>query len=190
MNNNLGSRLGSGNCCILSASTHADTRTLLYTLIITTCEGIPRELRMPTATTTQVLSSANDLLAAHATLITRVRQTQKEHRRHLQSIHPSLDILKLPSISSSPPSPAESQTSPPLSPTEPRAHRIRHDLPPAKRARCLRYKNYVPEEETIRNDYSQHYVDSGEWPQNWVLGADPEHRFEEYVEPIISFEVV
>jgi mRNA (2'-O-methyladenosine-N6-)-methyltransferase len=40
--------------------------------------------------------------------------------------------------------------------------------------------NYVPEEETIRNDYSQRYVDTGEWPQNWVLGADPDKRFEEY----------
>jgi len=137
---------------------------------------------MPATTTTQVLSSANDLLAAHATLINRVRQAQKEHRRQLPSIQPPLSLLKHPLISSSPPSPTESQSSPPASPTESRAHRIRQDLPPAKRARCLRYKNYVPEEETIRNDYSQHYVDSGEWPQNWVLGADPEHRFEEYVQ--------
>lgn len=60
-----------------------------------------------------------------------------------------------------------------------RAPVFRADLPPAKRARVARYKNYVPEEETIRNDYSQRYVDGGEWPQNWVLGADPEHRFEE-----------
>ncbi|KAG8944923.1 hypothetical protein FRC04_001364 [Tulasnella sp. 424] len=43
-----------------------------------------------------------------------------------------------------------------------------------------RYPNYVPEEETIRNDYSQRYVDSGDWPQNWVQGAEPERRFEEY----------
>lgn len=43
-----------------------------------------------------------------------------------------------------------------------------------------RYPNYVAEEETIRNDYSQRYVDSGEWPQNWVQGAEPERRFEEY----------
>ncbi|THU93857.1 MT-A70-domain-containing protein [Dendrothele bispora CBS 962.96] len=135
---------------------------------------------MPTATTTQILSSANDLLAAHATLISRVRQAQKEHRQQLQFAQPSPDLPKLPLISSSPPSPTDSQSPPPASPAGPRAQRIRQDLPPAKRARCLRYKNYVPEEETIRNDYSQHYVDSGDWPQNWVLGADPERRFEEY----------
>ncbi|KIP10153.1 hypothetical protein PHLGIDRAFT_39604, partial [Phlebiopsis gigantea 11061_1 CR5-6] len=62
----------------------------------------------------------------------------------------------------------------------PRPKPYRPDLPPAKRARVTRYDNYVPEEETIRNDYSQRYVDGGEWPQDWVLGADPEHRFEEY----------
>jgi hypothetical protein len=43
----------------------------------------------------------------------------------------------------------------------------------------MRYANYVPEEETVRNDYAQRYVDGGEWPQNWVLGAQPERRFEE-----------
>ncbi|KAF8596934.1 MT-A70-domain-containing protein [Ceratobasidium sp. AG-I] len=53
-------------------------------------------------------------------------------------------------------------------------------LPPSKRARKEKYTNYVPEEETIRNDYSQRYVDGGEWPQNWVLGARLEQRFEEY----------
>ncbi|KAF9554800.1 MT-A70-domain-containing protein, partial [Agrocybe pediades] len=65
-------------------------------------------------------------------------------------------------------------------PTEPPPRVIRPDLPPAKRARVERYPNYIPDEETIRNDYSQRYVDSGEWPQNWVLGAEPERRFEEY----------
>jgi mRNA (2'-O-methyladenosine-N6-)-methyltransferase len=69
--------------------------------------------------------------------------------------------------------------SPPSSPTLNSRTVFRADLPPAKRARAARYKNYVPEEETVRNDYSQRYVDGGEWPQNWVLGADPEHRFEE-----------
>ncbi|EJD52159.1 MT-A70-domain-containing protein [Auricularia subglabra TFB-10046 SS5] len=57
---------------------------------------------------------------------------------------------------------------------------MRPDLPPPKKARVERYRNYVAEEETIRNDYSQRYVDSGEYPQNWVLGAEPERRFEEY----------
>ncbi|KAJ7490509.1 hypothetical protein FB451DRAFT_1389295 [Mycena latifolia] len=58
--------------------------------------------------------------------------------------------------------------------------RRRADSPSAKRVRVSRYKNCVPEEEAIRNDYSQRYVDGGEWPQNWVLGADPDHCFEEY----------
>lgn len=47
----------------------------------------------------------------------------------------------------------------------------RNDLPEAKRARMAKYANYVPEEETIRNDYSQHYVDSGFYPQNYILGT-------------------
>jgi mRNA (2'-O-methyladenosine-N6-)-methyltransferase len=87
--------------------------------------------------------------------------------------------LRLPLISSYPPSPIHDET-PPSSP-EPQPS-IRQDLPPAKRARAARYHKYVPEEETIRNDYSQRYVDGGEWPQNWVLGAEPEHRFEECVQ--------
>ncbi|ESK89921.1 transcription regulator [Moniliophthora roreri MCA 2997] len=133
---------------------------------------------MTAAQNVQIISSANDLLAAHAALISRVREIQKTHRRQLQGI--SNDLANLPLIPSPPRSPSP-KDSPPASPTEPRGHRtIRQDLPPAKRARTARYKNYVPEEETIRNDYSQRYVDSGEWPQNWVLGAEPEHRFEEY----------
>ena len=56
---------------------------------------------------------------------------------------------------------------------------LREELQPAKRIRAARYMNYVPEEETIRNDYSQRYVDGGEWPQNWVVGAELERRFEE-----------
>ncbi|KAJ3879122.1 MT-A70-domain-containing protein [Lentinula edodes] len=133
--------------------------------------------------TTEAISSANDLLAAHSALVSRVRQSQQNHRRKLQSIQPppSLELIRLPTIRSPLPSPSSS------SPTENspiqsynNALPLRLDLPPAKRARVARYKNYVPEEETIRNDYSQRYVDGGEWPQNWVLGADPEHRFEEY----------
>jgi len=56
---------------------------------------------------------------------------------------------------------------------------LRADLPPIKRLRAARYKNYSPEEETIRNDYSQQYVDGGDWPQNFVQGAEPGRRFEE-----------
>ena len=126
------------------------------------------------------ISSANELLAAHSALINRVRQTQKARRRQLRALaSPPHDILNIPLIPSPPPSPPSSRSPSPSLPPKPR--QIRQDLPPAKRARAARYENYVPEEETIRNDYSQRYVDSGEWPQNWVLGADPEHRFEECV---------
>ncbi|KAJ7260971.1 MT-A70-domain-containing protein [Mycena haematopus] len=133
------------------------------------------------ATTTEIISSANDLLAAHSALILKVRNSQQSHRRQLRSLQfPPTEILDLPLIPSSPPSPVDLDSQP-FSPTlSSRTPTFRPDLPPAKRARVARYKNYVPEEETIRNDYSQRYVDGGEWPQNWVLGADPEHRFEEY----------
>ncbi|KAJ7619531.1 MT-A70-domain-containing protein [Roridomyces roridus] len=134
------------------------------------------------ATTTEITSSANDLLAAHSALILKVRTAQQSNRRQLGALQsPPSEILHLPLISSPLPSP-DVPDSPPGSPAlSSRPSQIRTgDLPPAKRARVARYKNYVPEEETIRNDYSQRYVDGGEWPQNWVLGADPEHRFEEY----------
>ncbi|KAI6019552.1 hypothetical protein PISMIDRAFT_116508 [Pisolithus microcarpus 441] len=132
-----------------------------------------------------VLSSAQSLLESHARLISRVRQAQRNHRRQLRALLPSPpgDLLNLPLIPSPLPSPSSSP-SPPLSSLhtelQPRPNHHRPDLPPAKRARLARYTNYVPEEETIRNDYSQRYVDGGEWPQNWVLGAEPERRFEEY----------
>ncbi|TDL26989.1 MT-A70-domain-containing protein [Rickenella mellea] len=130
-------------------------------------------------TTAQVLSSANETLAAHASLIARVRASQKSHRRQLRQLaSPPHEILRLPLIPSPPPSPPLPPSSP--LPPNPAQKPVRQDLPPAKRARVARYANYVPEEETIRNDYSQHYVDSGDWPQNWVLGAEPERRFEEY----------
>ncbi|KAJ7041199.1 MT-A70-domain-containing protein [Mycena alexandri] len=131
--------------------------------------------------TTEVTSSANELLAAHSALFLKVRNSQQNRRRQLRSLQfPPAEILELPLIQSPPPSPVD-QDSPPASPdSNLRGPHFRADLPPAKRARVARYKNYVPEEETIRNDYSQRYVDGGEWPQNWVLGADPEHRFEEY----------
>ncbi|PSS29760.1 hypothetical protein PHLCEN_2v2908 [Hermanssonia centrifuga] len=128
---------------------------------------------------TECISSANDLLAAHSALISRVRSNQKSHRRELRSlVSPPHAILSLPLIPSPEPSPPASRSPSPSLPVKPKSYR--NDLPPAKRARLARYDNYVPEEETIRNDYSQRYVDGGEWPQDWVLGADPEHRFEEY----------
>ncbi|KAJ7490527.1 hypothetical protein FB451DRAFT_1361374 [Mycena latifolia] len=127
---------------------------------------------------TSITSSANDLFAAHSALIPQVRTSQQNHRRQLRYLQfPPSEILELPLIPSSPPSPVD-QDSPPASPPQP--PQFHADLPPTKRARVARYNNYVSEEETIRNDYFQRYVDGGEWPQNWVLDADPEHRFEEY----------
>ncbi|KAF8064187.1 MT-A70-domain-containing protein [Lyophyllum atratum] len=134
----------------------------------------------PAVTTTEIISSANELLASHSALITNIRNSQQGHRRQLQLIHsPPPELLKLPLLPSPPPSPVFDELPPPSPGSKPQDFN-RADLPPAKRARLARYANYVPEEETIRNDYSQRYVDAGEWPQNWVLGAEPEHRFEEY----------
>ncbi|KAG5735578.1 Methyltransferase-like protein 14 [Termitomyces sp. T112] len=132
------------------------------------------------STTTEVIGSANELLASHRVLITNIQLSQQNHRRLLQRLHsPPQELLNLPLIPSPPPTP-RSDSSPPTTPETEPCELQRTDLPPAKRARLTRYTNYVPEEETIRNDYSQRYVDTGEWPQNWVLGAEPEHRFEEY----------
>ncbi|KAG6856848.1 hypothetical protein H0H87_012906 [Tephrocybe sp. NHM501043] len=135
---------------------------------------------LATATTTEVISSANELLSSHSALISTIRTNQQNHRRQLQQLYsPPQELLSLPLIPSPPTSPISDISRPSTPETTPRdLHRP--DLPPAKRARLARYANYVPEEETIRNDYSQRYVDAGEWPQNWVLGAEPEHRFEEY----------
>jgi mRNA m6A methyltransferase non-catalytic subunit len=176
---------------------------------------------MTSTTTTDTIGSANDLLAAHFTLVSRIKQEQQDNRRQLDLLkEPPLDLLSLPCIDDEdddlPPdvpngedyyddggedddaaavmgspdvngSPTMSSTgvagesAPALNGHGTHQQLVRKDLPPAKQARVARYKNYVPEEETIRNDYSQRYVDGGEWPQNWVLGAEPEHRFEEYV---------
>ena len=127
--------------------------------------------------TVQVIAQANELLAAHASLILRVRSSQQNHRRQLHSLQPPpKQLLSLPLIPSPSPSPTLDDSAPSSPGVQPSP---RQDLPPAKRARVVRYHNYVPEEETIRNDYSQRYVDGGEWPQSWVLGAEPECRFEE-----------
>lgn len=129
----------------------------------------------------EVISSANDLLAAHDALLSRIHATQQQNQQQLTHVlgSPNLDpYLPQSSPSTSPsPEPESILGAPPL---------VRLELPPAKRARVARYHNYVAEEETIRNDYSQRYVDGGEWPQNWVLGAEPEHRFEEYANSTIS----
>ncbi|KAG2746018.1 MT-A70-domain-containing protein [Suillus brevipes Sb2] len=131
------------------------------------------------ASTTDILNSANSLLTSHRELLTSVRNSQRAHRRQLRALTTAPnDLVNLPLIDSPAPSPLHS---PPSSPQlASRTRPQRQDLHPAKRARVARYANYVPEEETIRNDYSQRYVDSGEWPQNRVLGAEPSRRFEEY----------
>lgn len=131
--------------------------------------------------TPDVLVTAERLLATHADLVARVRDVQRSNRRQLRVLpSPPQDLLSLPLIPS--PSASPSPSPPPSPPLAPRPKPPpRPDLPPAKRARLARYPNYVPEEETIRNDYSQRYVDSGEWPQNWVVGAELERRFEECV---------
>lgn len=142
--------------------------------------------------TADTLTSANALLASHAALLQRVRDVQRTHRQVLRALpSPPSSVLSLPLIptppASPPPTPPPSSSS--LLDRQNRAtivvhatqRAIRADLPPAKRARAARYKNYVPEEETIRNDYCQRYVDGGEWPQDWVLGAEMERRFEECV---------
>jgi mRNA m6A methyltransferase non-catalytic subunit len=133
------------------------------------------------------LASADELLDTHAQLTARVRASQKEHRRILANLpSPPQSLLSLPLLPSPPPSPpaspllaATSTSSRTQNGLLPNQKVVRPDLAPAKRARVARYANYVPEEETIRNDYSQRYVDGGEWPQNWVQGAEPERRFEE-----------
>lgn len=155
-----------------------------------------------------MISDATALLNSHAALLHRVRFAQEERRKrllHSQTI-PSAQVealQQLPLVPSSSnvdrdvygdydehehdseeneyayDSEDEDDDIDAYAEEEEEQRLNRPDLPPAKRARVQRYKNYVPEEETIRNDYSQRYVDGGEWPQNWVQGAEPERRFEE-----------
>jgi len=138
------------------------------------------------ATTTEVLSSAYSTLESHAQLM-KVVQANHEKRRLLLSSWPSSSTagITFPDLPARPESP---ESSPKGDPYEYDPHMDQYmrqlnrtDLPKEKMEKVKRYQNYVPEEETIRNDYSQQYVDSGEWPQNWVLGAELERRFEEFV---------
>ncbi|KAH9929469.1 uncharacterized protein B0H18DRAFT_213169 [Fomitopsis serialis] len=49
--------------------------------------------------TCECLASANELLAAHSALVSRIRATQKHHRRQLRALSsPPFDILKSPLI--------------------------------------------------------------------------------------------
>lgn len=157
--------------------------TIPLSTVMTDIASIPTT----TASTTDILNSANSLLTSHRELLTSVRNSQRAHRRQLRALTTAPnDLVNLPLIESPAPSPLHS---PPSSPQlASRTRPQRQDLHPAKRARVARYANYVPEEETIRNDYSQRYVDSGEWPQNRVLGAEPSRRFEECV-PYLQFRI-
>lgn len=158
------------------------THSLLSHLFVVNKQKIvTRLLTMVTAeSTTELLSQANELLTSHAILIDKIRSAQIKFRQQLRTLpSPAAELIKLPIAPSPPLSPDDDLPlpSPIIKPEELDLGRL--DLPPAKKARLVRYQNYVPEEETIRNDYSQRYVDGGEWPQNWVIGAEPEHRFEE-----------
>jgi len=135
---------------------------------------------MTAESTTELLSQANELLTSHAILIDKIRSVQLKFRQQLRTLPPPAEeLLKLPIAPSPPLAPNDDLPLPSptfkLEESEP----CRPDLPLVKKVRSLRYQNYVPEEETIRNDYSQRYVDGGEWPQNWVIGAELEHRFKE-----------
>jgi hypothetical protein len=130
-------------------------------------------------------SQTTELLAAHSTLSQRVRSQQRTRRQILQSNSYEVDFPEIPTPPRTPTPSLNSErddAGPSIhvsSPARQAESSKRANLPPDKKARMRKYRNYVPEEETIRNDYSQHYVDSGEWPQNWILGAALEDRFEE-----------
>ncbi|WAR59547.1 hypothetical protein PtB15_11B187 [Puccinia triticina] len=63
----------------------------------------------------------------------------------------------------------------------PRPAAAAKELSSKKRHKRLAYgQNYIPEEETIRNDYSLHYVLTGSRPQNHIQNTALETRFAEY----------
>jgi hypothetical protein len=138
-------------------------------------------------TTTELLSSAHSVLESHSQLMKSIETSHNRRRELVSQLPPSVIAgVSLPELPTRSPSPEPSSND-----TAPRNTRDdyldrererqlqRTDLDKEKMAKVRRYSNYVPEEETIRNDYSQHCVDSGQWPQNWVLGAELERRFEE-----------
>lgn len=135
------------------------------------------------STTTEVLSSGYSTLEAHAQLMKAVHANHERRRNLLASLPVSSTAgIVFPDFPARPISPESAKDdSIDYDPhwEKYQKHLSRDDLPKEKMEKLKRYQNYVPEEETIRNDYSQQYVDSGEWPQNWVLGAELEKRFEE-----------
>jgi len=83
----------------------------------------------PIESTVQALTSANELLAAHAALILRVRASQKLHRQQLHSLEsPPTEILRLSFIPSPPPSPDRDETPLPLQNHSQLLGRIYHQL--------------------------------------------------------------
>lgn len=153
-----------------------------------------------TSTSTDVLASSKALLDAHDALLRKLEANQQRYQSTIQrfpSPPPGLGTRFL--VPARSPHSREGSVESSDSETDvrevcktrrlgscfPLAHMymttkpLRADLPPIKRLRAARYKNYSPEEETIRNDYSQQYVDGGDWPQNFVQGAEPGRRFEE-----------
>lgn len=174
-------------------SPESNTQSKVCLVSIMTCllnyELKPIFFRM--SSTTETLSDINHLLSVHNTLVRRIRNTQRAHRDDLRTLpSPPETLLQLPLIRTPSPSPPSSpytrpsqshvHTSTPGPASAPSQNpRLRTDLPPEKRVRLARYAHYIPEEETFRNNFCQRYVDSGDWPQNWVLGADLEKRFEE-----------
>jgi hypothetical protein len=141
---------------------------------------------MATATATaEVLASARAALDSHSALMATIRTSQTNRKQVMRGLpSPPDQLLSLPPIPQRSPSPeSPTPSSPKLNPhlAKQLDQLKRNDLSAAKLVRVAKYQNYSPEEETIRNDYSQQYVDCGEWPQNWVLGAELEWRFEEYV---------
>jgi mRNA (2'-O-methyladenosine-N6-)-methyltransferase len=139
------------------------------------------------ATTTELLSSAHSVLESHAQLMKSIEMNHSRRRELVSQLPPfvtaGVTLPDLPTRSPSPDLPPGDNT---LRNTrgdylerERERQLQRTDLDKDKMAKVRRYRNYVPEEETIRNDYSQQCVDGGQWPQNWVLGAELEQRFEE-----------
>src|SRR5260221_13068128 len=93
---------GSGRVSSDNSTQHSSERTHCATLIIIH--------QMATVT-----ASVNDLFAQHLVLLSRVKESQKAHRRKLRALpSPPLSILNLPTLPTPKPSPPPSPPSSPL----------------------------------------------------------------------------
>lgn len=73
----------------------------------------------------------------------------------------------------------EIETSAPAS-TQGHSFRPDKNLTALQNCKRLAYGSaYVPEEEALRSDLCQHYVNTGQRPQNFLLNWDSSRRFEE-----------